>query len=41
VTRLRPLPGAPLGAIRADNLRVAGAPVNVTIDHAGIATLTT
>lgn len=38
--RLRPLPGAPLGAVSARRLRVAGAPVDVTVDRSGVATIT-
>jgi glycogen debranching enzyme len=33
--RLRPMPGAPLGAIEARGLRVAGRPVAATLDTAG------
>nr|WP_206067639.1 glycogen debranching N-terminal domain-containing protein [Nonomuraea sp. FMUSA5-5] len=34
-TTLRPLPGAPLGALSVRGLRVAGSPVDVTIDRSG------
>jgi glycogen debranching enzyme len=37
--RLRPLRGAPLGAISARGLRVAGRPVDVAVDRAGNATV--
>ena len=37
---LRPLPGTPFGAISAQRLRIAGTPVNVTIDRSGAATVT-
>ncbi|MEU1810725.1 amylo-alpha-1,6-glucosidase [Micromonospora aurantiaca (nom. illeg.)] len=37
---LRPLAGAELGALSAANLRIAGAPVTVTVDHTGHPTLT-
>ena len=37
--QLRPLRGGPLGAIAVKRLRVAGAPVDVTVDRAGIATV--
>ncbi|WP_326560334.1 amylo-alpha-1,6-glucosidase [Micromonospora sp. NBC_01796] len=38
--RLRPLHGAPLGAVSAQRLRVAGAPVDVSVDRDGVATVT-
>ncbi|MFK3980306.1 glycogen debranching N-terminal domain-containing protein [Micromonospora sp. NPDC050397] len=38
--RLRPLRGAPLGAVDARRLRVAGAPVDVSVDPTGTATIT-
>ncbi|MBE1487926.1 amylo-alpha-1,6-glucosidase [Plantactinospora soyae] len=37
---LRPLSTMPFGAITARRLRVAGNPVDVTVDHSGTATLT-
>ncbi|WP_213450522.1 glycogen debranching N-terminal domain-containing protein [Rhizomonospora bruguierae] len=38
--RLAPLPGAPLGAVAARGLRVAGVPIDVAVDRAGVAELT-
>ncbi len=38
--RLRPLPGAPLGAVSASGLRVAGRPVDAAVDADGRATIT-
>lgn len=37
--RLRPLRPAPFGAVNVHGLRVAGAPVDVTVDRAGAATV--
>ncbi|MFC7108654.1 hypothetical protein ACFQQB_54635 [Nonomuraea rubra] len=37
---LRPLPGAPLGALSVRGLRVAGSPVDVTLDRSGTAHVT-
>ncbi|MGW3352451.1 amylo-alpha-1,6-glucosidase [Nonomuraea rubra] len=37
---LRPLPGAPLGALSVRGLRVAGSPVGVTVDRSGTAHVT-
>ncbi|RKR90818.1 glycogen debranching enzyme [Micromonospora pisi] len=38
--RLRPLAGAPLGAVDAQRLRIAGTPVDVQVDRTGAATVT-
>jgi glycogen debranching enzyme len=38
--RLRPLAGAPLGAITAHGLRVGGRPVSAAVDRSGAATIT-
>lgn len=38
--RLRPLAGAPLGAVTAHGLRVAGQPVSAAVDRTGAATIT-
>jgi glycogen debranching enzyme len=37
--RLQPLAGAPFGALAVQRLRVAGRPVDVTVDRAGVATV--
>src|SRR5207245_940519 len=39
VLRLRPMPGAPLGGVEARGLRIAGRPVDVTLDRNGLATV--
>ena len=36
---LRPMAGAPLGAITVDGFRVAGAEISATVDERGTATL--
>ena len=38
--RLRPLPGAPFGAISVSGLEIAGAAVDVRVDTSGAATIT-
>ncbi len=40
VVRLRPPAGAPLGALSVRGIRIAGEPVDVTVDSAGDATVT-
>ncbi|MFC7586346.1 hypothetical protein ACFQYP_23325 [Nonomuraea antimicrobica] len=37
---VRPLPGAPLGALAVRGLRVAGAPVDVAVDGSGAVRVT-